>query len=111
MSGFMYKVREFLQNLIPVAIIGALAIGGYHLYKQGTFRNGMRPAMSSLVKKIPYFGTKFGHYTSSNNSSSRSSYVASTPRHSSVSRRHRAPRRHKSLARRAHHKKHRRHHR
>ena len=109
MSGFMYKVREFLQNLIPVAIIGALAFGGYHLYKQGTFRNGLRPAMSSIVKKIPYFGTRFGHYTTGS-SSYHSSYVASSPRHSSVSRKHKGgSRRHKMLARRGHHRKHRRH--
>lgn len=104
MSGLMYKIREFLQNLIPVAIVGALAFGGYTLYKQGTFRNGLRPAVSSLVKKIPYFGTKFGHYTSG--SSDRSYSVASAPRHSRVSKKH--GRRHKGIAKHGH-RRHRRH--
>lgn len=108
MNAFLYKVREFAQNLIPVAIIGALAFGGYNLYKQGTFRHGLKPAMHSIVKKIPYFGTKFGHYTSSS-SSYRGSYVASSPRRSSVSKRHRGGRKHKMVSRRGHGRKHRRH--
>ena len=106
MSSFLYKVREFLQNLIPVAIIAGLAFGGYSLYKQGTFRNGLKPAMHTIVKKIPYFGTRFGHY-SAGSSSSRSYGVAK--RYSSFKKHGRGGRKHKVSHRS--HRKHRRHHR
>jgi len=69
MSNLMWKARQAISNLIPVAIIGAIAFGGWHFYKKGTFRNGIAPVVSSVLHKIPYFGSRFRHYSPSGGSS------------------------------------------
>jgi hypothetical protein len=74
MGRLLDKIRELISGLIPIAIIGALLFGGYHLYQKGTFRRGIGPAVSSVLHKIPYFGSRFKHYKGS------SSFAINTPR-------------------------------
>lgn len=56
-------MREFLRKLVLLAMVGALGYGGYHLYRQGTFRRGLGPAVASVLQKVPYFGSRFKHYS------------------------------------------------
>jgi hypothetical protein len=65
MSKLMWKLREAVSNLIPLMIAGAIIYGGYTLYRQGTFRNGVGPAVTRVLHKIPYFGSRFKHYNGS----------------------------------------------
>lgn len=74
-----YKVRQLAEKIIPLTIVGALAYGGWTLYKKGTFRYGLKPALTQAVSDIPYFGSRFRHYIGSSNGSS---YVASKSKHS-----------------------------
>jgi len=45
-------------------LLGGLIFGGYTLYRQGTFRYGVGPAVSQVLSKMPYFGSRFRHYRS-----------------------------------------------
>lgn len=72
MGGLVDKIRELIEKIIPVAIVGLLALGGWQLYKAGTFRYGLKPAITQIVGKVPYFGTRFRHYLNG----SGKSYVA-----------------------------------
>ena len=105
MSSWSWKIRQAFSNLIPVVVIGAIAFGGWHFYKKGTFRHGIAPAISSILHKVPYFGTRFKHYTISSGSGSyaTTSTVRSVRRHGHSRR---SAKRHHGHARR-----HRRHHR
>ena len=60
MSDLVWKIRQWFRKCVPLVMVGALAFGGYHLYRQGTFRNGLG-TLSSWTSKIPYFGSKFSH--------------------------------------------------
>lgn len=75
MSSLSWKIRQFASNLVPLLVIGGIAYGGWHFYKKGTFRHGIAPAVSSVLRQIPYFGSRFRHYTSgSSYASSPKSY-------------------------------------
>ena len=69
MSSWTWKIRQAVSNLIPIAVIGAIVFGGWHFYKKGTFRHGIAPAVSSTLRQIPYFGSRFKHYSTSSGSS------------------------------------------
>ena len=62
MSSFSWKAKQYLRKLIPISMIGLVAFGGYKWYKQGVFRHGVSYAVTSILHKIPYFGTRFKHY-------------------------------------------------
>lgn len=98
MDNLMDKLRALGEKIIPLMIVGALGWGGWTLYKQGTFRHGIKPAISQIVGKIPYFGTRFRHYL---NGSSKS-YVAGRSRG-------RVGKAHHRKGGRSHHRRHRRH--
>ena len=57
-----WRLRQLGQNIVPIAIVGVLAYGGWNLYKKGTFRHGLRPGIQSVVGKIPVFGTHLRKY-------------------------------------------------
>lgn len=57
---------------MPLAIAAVVAWGGYSLYKEGAFRKGVGGAVNHVLHKIPYFGSRFGHYRGSRKSVARS---------------------------------------
>jgi len=61
-DNLTWKIKQFFRNLLPLVIIGAILYGVYGMYKKGAFRHGIRPAITSVLKKIPYFGSRFKHY-------------------------------------------------
>lgn len=74
MDNLIWKIKNFFRSLIPLVVIGGIAFGGWNLYKSGTFRNGIQPGIASLVRKVPFFGSRMSHFISS----SRTSEVASS---------------------------------
>lgn len=98
--GLSYKVRQLGEKIIPLSLASALLFGGWHLYKTGTFRYGIKPVLTAAVSHIPYFGSRFRHYIHSNG---RSSYVASK---ASVrkGKRHHGRGKHRSHSRRRRHR-------
>ncbi|MBI4403539.1 MAG: hypothetical protein HY537_05230 [Deltaproteobacteria bacterium] len=66
-GDFTWRLREFLRKLLLFSMLGAVVYGGYHLYREGVFRRGIGPAVSSILNKIPRFGSRFqqhSHYSS-----------------------------------------------
>lgn len=67
----LWRIQEFFKKLIPMVIVGAVAFGGYNLYREGAFNRGVGYAVSSALGKLPYFGSRFRHYTRKSSSPSR----------------------------------------
>lgn len=74
MSNFSWKVKQWFRKMLPLALIVAVLYGGYHLYRQGTFRRGLKPAITSMLHKLPYFGSRYKHYNRSQSYSYGSKY-------------------------------------
>ena len=72
MSDLIWKLKRFVRKAFPIALIGAFLYGGYTLYRQGAFRHGVSHAVTSVLRRLPYFGSRFRHY-----SGGRSSYAYS----------------------------------
>ena len=62
MGSWSWKIKNFLRKILPFTVAGLILYGGYHFYKKGIFRHGMKPAVFALLHKIPYFGSRFSHY-------------------------------------------------
>ena len=97
MSSWMWKAKQFVRKLIPISIVAVVLYGGYTFYKKGVFRHGVGPALTTMLHKLPYFGSRFRHY---GNEAPSSSYTYAPPTHHV--RHARAVRRH----RRRHHRRH-----
>lgn len=59
----LWRIQEFFRKLIPMVIVGAVAFGGYNMYREGAFNRGVGYAVSHALGKLPYFGSRFRHYT------------------------------------------------
>jgi hypothetical protein len=100
MGNWSWKIKQTLQKLMPLAIVGLIIYSGYSLYRHGVFRRGIGQAVSSTLHHIPILGSHFRHYPRYGESPS----YAYRPRgHSRGFRRHRR-------SRRGRHHHHRRHH-
>ena len=67
----LWRIQEFFRKLIPMVIVGAVALGGYNLYREGAFNRGVGYAVSHALGKLPYFGSRFRHYTRASSSPGR----------------------------------------
>ena len=72
MGNLSWKAKQFVRKLLPITLILAAVYGGYSMYRKGTFRRGIGPAMGSVLKHIPYFGSRFKHYGQSKSYSYKS---------------------------------------
>lgn len=107
MSQLWWRIKELFSKLVAVALVGAVAFGGYSLYRQGAFRGGFAHAGRVVMRQIPYFGSRFRHFIASTTSgSSRVAYrtgrraqnrrsFKGTRRYHSNGRRHHRNRRHR----------------
>lgn len=91
MDSLIWKIKQLFRQILPLAIVGALIWGGYNMYKAGALRRGIGPAFTATLHKIPYFGSRFRHYTGG--SSSYSKYGKSSSRRGKHYRRSRRGRR------------------
>jgi len=102
MQQIIWQIKEAISKLIVIVVIGAVAYGGYTLYRKGAFRGGVSHASRVILKQIPYFGSRFRHFIASSSRSSVSSgrsyrrgrHVRSGRRYSTSYRRSRRHRRH-----------------
>ena len=72
MGDLIWKLKQWLRKLFPIALIGAFLYGGFNLYKAGAFRRSFGSTVSSMLQHVPYFGSRFKHYSPS---SSHRSYA------------------------------------
>ncbi len=83
---WMWRLRESFSKILLVLLLVGLGYGGYRLYKEGAFNHGLGPAVSAVLQKVPYFGTRFRHHFPFNDYSSSQTqtkpYVATQPRDS-----------------------------
>lgn len=59
MSSFTWQIKQFIRKLLPFAIVGGILYGGYNLHQEGAFRRGVGPFVTSMLSKIPVFGSQF----------------------------------------------------
>lgn len=104
MGQIIWQIKEAISKLIVVLVIGAVAYGGYSLYRKGAFRGGVGHASRVILKQIPYFGSRFRHFIASGSGSRHS---VSSGRSYRRGRSGRASRRYSTSYRRA--RRHRRH--
>ena len=71
MGDLIWKLKQLFRKIFPIALIGAFLYGGFNLYKAGAFRRSFGSTVSSMLRHVPYFGTRFKEYIPS---SSRRSY-------------------------------------
>lgn len=76
MGQIIWQIKEAFSKLIVVVVIGAVAYGGYSLYRKGAFRGGIGHTSRVILKQIPYFGSRFRHFIGSG-TKSRSSVARS----------------------------------
>jgi hypothetical protein len=62
MNDLIWKTKQFLRKIFPIALIVGALYWGYSLYRQGTFRHGVKYAITSILHRLPYFGSRFSHY-------------------------------------------------
>ncbi len=56
-----WRIKQLFRKILPFLVIGGVAWGGWNLYKTN-FRHG-RASFVHVLKKIPYFGSRFAHYS------------------------------------------------
>jgi hypothetical protein len=69
MGRIIWQIKEAVSKLIVVLVIGAVAYGGYSLYRKGAFRGGIGHTSRVILRQIPYFGSRFRHFIGSSNRS------------------------------------------
>jgi len=74
MNNLIWKIKSFFRKITPLLILMAVLYGGHSLYQQGVFRRGLKPAITSMLYKMPYFGTRFRHYNKSSSYSYRKAH-------------------------------------
>jgi len=74
-----FRVREHMNKIILALVLGGLGFYGYHLYKQGTFSQGLGPAVSQVLQKIPFFGSRFRTVMIPSEQSDQSFYSPAVP--------------------------------
>ncbi len=90
MRDLGWRLKQWFRKIFPLALIGAFLYGGFNLYKAGAFRRGFGPAVTSALRHVPYFGSRFSHYTPGSSRKSFSYAKKSRGRHNrSAGRRHR----------------------
>jgi len=62
LDSMMWRLKQWFRKVLPIALIGAVCYGGYNMYRAGALRHGVGPAFNYVVRSIPFFGSKFGHY-------------------------------------------------
>jgi len=65
MGRIIWQIKEAVSKLIVVLVIGAVAYGGYSLYRKGAFRGGIGHTSRVILRQIPYFGSRFRHFIAS----------------------------------------------
>ncbi len=90
MSSWTWKIKQFFNKVFPIALIGAVLYGAVSMYNQGAFRRGLKPAITTMLYKLPYFGTRYKHYNRGKSYaySSRKKYRGHRRGHSRRNRRH-----------------------
>lgn len=63
MSDLSWKLKQWFRKALPFAVVGALVWGAYTLHKRGTFRYGFKPAVMSVLRHVPFIGSKFRHWS------------------------------------------------
>lgn len=81
MNNLIWKLKQFFRKITPLLILMAVLYGGHSLYQQGVFRRGLKPAITSMLYKLPYFGSRFRHYGKSSSYSYKKSYGRSHRKH------------------------------
>ena len=60
-----YQIERFFRKWIPIALLGALLLGGYHYFTTSPRNRWKLPrTMSQSLRKVPYLGTYFKKKTS-----------------------------------------------
>jgi hypothetical protein len=95
MDNLTWKVKQMFRKLMPLLIGAVVLYGGYNLYRKGTFRHGIMPGVTSMLRNVPVLGSHF-----------RRSGWGSTAYRSSYGNSHRRNRGHRGHGRR-HHRRHR----
>lgn len=62
MDNLIWQIKTWIRKLMPIALIGAVLYFGYDMHRRGILRRGVGPSVNYVLHKIPYFGSKFGHY-------------------------------------------------
>ncbi len=89
MSDLSWKLKNFFRKAFPIALVAGVLYWGYSLYRQGTFRHGVKYAITSILHRLPYFGSRFKHYESSSVSSAPSYAYSGRSVHRHRGRHHR----------------------
>ncbi len=91
-----WRIRNFFRKLTPFLIIGALAFGGYYIFK-GSFKNTY--SFNKIVSSIPYFGKSFSSKHTYKKAIAKSSskkkikHYSSKTKHRAIKKRHKKRRR------------------
>lgn len=72
MRQILWQVKQLATKLITIALVGAVAFGGYSLYQDGVFRGGIGQASKRILRKVPYVGSRFKHFFASSSGKRRS---------------------------------------
>jgi len=98
MGQIWWQIKQLASKLITILLVGAVGFAGFSLYKEGAFRGGFTHAGKTILRKVPYVGSRFRHFFASspqgrsrkNQVSYRSSRKKGVARHKKYShRRHR----------------------
>lgn len=62
MNNLIWKMKQTLNKAVPYLVILTVLYGGYYVYRKGSLTRGIGAAVSSVVRHIPFFGSRFRHY-------------------------------------------------
>lgn len=72
MGQIIWQIKQLATKIIAIALVGAVAFGGYSLYQDGIFRGGIGQASKRILRKVPYVGSRFKHFFSTSSGKRRS---------------------------------------
>ena len=64
MSSLIWTLKEWFRNVVKLGMIAGALYGAFALYNGRVFRHGIKPAVYSVLQKVPVFGSQFRHYRS-----------------------------------------------
>jgi len=100
MGQILWEIKQAATKLIAILLVGAVGFGGYQLYQEGAFRGGVAHATKTILRKVPYVGSRFKHFfaSSSQRTAGRHSVSYRNSRKKGLSQR-RAARSHRAKTR------------
>jgi len=64
LDNIIYKVKQLLRKALPLVLIALVLYGAYNVYRRGSLSRGLKYTATSVLRKIPFIGSKFGHSSS-----------------------------------------------